>query len=281
MPFSIERPVNELYVWDFTIWADSAKMEDVRGWLKNIAKKWVFQLEKGEETERLHFQCRASLMVKTSWPEAPDYFDGKATFTSGNGRKGFSYVMKEETRVGGPWADTDASEYVPRRFRDANLRGWQKRCYEKLMTQNDRDVMWVCDPAGGVGKSFFGVWLKIHERAITISSSLSTAQQMGGALIKQMRVPDRRYIVVVDLPRALHFNKGKFAEVVTAIEEWKSGIIQDGRNSFKEFFGEPPIIIVFYNRLPAGTSFDELMTPGRAVFWGDFSDEESLEALAL
>lgn len=273
--FSIKKADNPCAVWDLTLWnPDLVQKDEMVQWLEQNAKKWVFQLERGEESGKLHYQGRFSLEKKDRWPSGvPKHWVGNMAPTSKNGsEKLWTYVMKEETRVDGPWMDCEKPTYVPQRLRNATLRGWQKRLFEELEKQDDRDIILVHDPVGGTGKTFALMYALVHKGAVYVPSTCDTVQQMAGALLCKMRRPDVRYPVIVDVPRATCLNPAKFAQVFAAVETWKAGYITDGRHHYREFLCEPPRMVVFYNRLPKGIKWDDLLSLNRIKFWSDFND---------
>lgn len=53
-------------------------------------------------------------------------------------------------------------------YKDAKLRGWQKVVLKKLDKQNNRQVTWVFDPVGGLGKTWFAGYLQVYLNAFVI-----------------------------------------------------------------------------------------------------------------
>lgn len=79
-------------------------------WLPTVSDKWVFQLERGKETKRLHYQIyvetkeRCTLNQLKSWSDVtcPGIYWG---FCSSKGSEALKqYCQKSDTRVKGPWA---------------------------------------------------------------------------------------------------------------------------------------------------------------------------------
>ena len=126
----------QIWVWEFRANLDDYPNED---WLiqklHKYAKKFVFQLEKGEESGYMHWQGRMSLwkqkrkselmkLMKGSDFPVPNYLE--PTTTEEHKKEAF-YVMKEDTRVRGPWTEKDLPAYVPRQYRNLVLWPWQKK----------------------------------------------------------------------------------------------------------------------------------------------------------
>lgn len=126
-------------VWDFT-WnfsGDERELNDFDFWLKldkdkidlflqEHCKKWAFQLERGKKTGRYHFQGRFSLKEKTRLSGLVKLLPG-AHFskTSNENRTNTFYVEKTDTRVDGPWKDTDKKKPLQN-----NFQGFWKRIYD-------------------------------------------------------------------------------------------------------------------------------------------------------
>ena len=126
--------------YDFTIYEnhnewklDTAKLIiELRQW----AKKWAFQIEKCPTTDRLHIQGRCHLFSKKRDSEIASQCTFKAhwTPTSAGVHEGqnFNYVLKADSRIEGPWIDTEYEEppVLTRQlvtFSEHEKRPWQKQ----------------------------------------------------------------------------------------------------------------------------------------------------------
>jgi len=49
-------------------------------------------------------------------------------------------------------------------FRNAELNEYQLEWWKRLQAQDDRRILWICndDPKGGIGKNWFGKWLRVN-----------------------------------------------------------------------------------------------------------------------
>ena len=102
-----------------------ASVEEMRETMMLYGKKWIFQLERGEDSETLHYQGFIQLKERArprSWASSlnAQYHGISARPSSTNGRDALkNYVMKEDTRVDGPWCDPSMTVYtgedLPRR----------------------------------------------------------------------------------------------------------------------------------------------------------------------
>lgn len=234
---------NAVYFWDFTCWVDKGwTVEKVMGHCKEIAKQWVFQLERAPTTGKLHYQGRVNLKVKVRnlfWE------DGHASVTSTEGSKSFNYVMKEETRVDGPWKDKDTPMFKQSRIDGITLRPWQKRIENETGIQKDRVVDIIFDPEGGIGKSTLVAFLCYYKkwRRIPMLSGMGAKD-----LMQLVMCMPKCGAYCVDMPRAL--NQAKQIEFFEAIEMIKDGYAFDTRYEFNDEWFECPRIFLFMNIIP-------------------------------
>jgi len=143
------QKMSQVAVYDFTISAVKEEALAVMCELNKIAKKWVFQFERSERGYE-HFQGRLSLIKKKRINELIKLCDSEETpllnkahfsITSSNGvDTGDFYCMKLDTRVAGPWKNTDQSvkdavdpPYIPRQVREiTHLYPWQQSVRNQL-----------------------------------------------------------------------------------------------------------------------------------------------------
>ena len=95
---------NAICVYDFTASKDKTDFEVLKNLLITHCKKWVFQLEKGEETGYEHYQGRFSLKIKKRLNECIKLFGGlpwKLSATSSENSDNDFYVTKEDARIVG------------------------------------------------------------------------------------------------------------------------------------------------------------------------------------
>lgn len=228
--------------------------------MAKYAKKWVVQLEKGEQTGYEHWQGRLSLIKKKRKSEliALCNQDGNVlpnflaeTISKEHQRAAF-YCMKQDTRIDGAWSDVDyakANVYVPRQFRGLTLYPWQKTVIDSGNVFCDRTVDCIVDTSGCNGKSTVarlcmlngkGIKLPCHNDGIKL---IQAACNMLTA--RELRDPSH---IFVDMPRAM--GKDRLLGLYTAIEEIKGGYVYDERNHYKEWWYDSPRIWVFTNQIP-------------------------------
>ena len=140
-------------MYDFTIYENhnawkldtNCLIRELRQW----AKKWAFQLEKCPRTDRLHLQGRLSLIKKLRLQELISRCTFKANWspTSAETHEGqnFSYVMKADSRLEGPWIDTEYQEppVLTRQlvaFETKTKYPWQEQIENWCTEEDDRSI---------------------------------------------------------------------------------------------------------------------------------------------
>lgn len=221
-------------------------INDVKQSFNTYCNNWVFQLECPCDSENYHFQCRLNLKDRTRTSQLSKYLeieytiDGVPSFyrisvspTNKNPRTRFSYVMKDNTRVDGPWSDRPI--YMGEDLIN-DLFPYQKFIYEDLTNPDNwdsRSIYNVYDPDGAHGKSSIVKRLAFDKpEEVGFISTCSSAAQLTSSIVKSG--PKRLYIV--DLPRVgmswLEYNESgygtrkyspKWAEIVMVLETLKNG----------------------------------------------------------
>lgn len=239
---------NACCVYDFTLFDDIGTME-VRQSLKDLCKKYCFQLEKGAESGTLHYQGRFSLKIKKRQTELIKLLNDKnwkkfhISVTSNENKGNNFYVSKEETRVDGPFTDEN-DIYIPRDIRQINeLRPWQNSLRSMLKEYDERTVDIVFDKNGNIGKSTLVRYMMLYDDAELLpfcndyKDIMRMAYDIG---------PKKTYLI--DMPRAI--NKEKLFQFFSGIETLKSGYCYDDRYKFTRRLFDRPRICVFTNVEP-------------------------------
>jgi len=239
--------------------------------LQTLAKHWVFQHEKGEETGYEHWQIRLSLHKKQrfssfsreSMPQIPGCWsvstlgihDSVVTNTGNQ----FNYVMKDQTRVAGPWTDKDPELRPPpvmtkqlENFLQLDPYDWQKDMFDAIQTYDERQLMYVYDPHYNSGKSIFSEWLEFKGLAEEIPPFTLMEDIMQFVMCQH---PSAAY--VFDMPAAM--KKDKVAQLYSGLEMLKNGFLYDKRYNGKKRRINRPQVLVFANNLPQL----DLMAPDR------------------
>lgn len=260
-----------LQVWEFRVSAEMFESTDhVRKLLKSIAKRWVFQLEKGEKDGYLHYQGRMSL-IKRARANAVRTLFGHSVWISPTVRceaekdsdnctgEAF-YQTKAQTRVEGPWLSTDPPPPVltqqMQMFLSWDMRPWQKELRAKTSDFDLRSIDLVYDPIGGIGKSLFAEYMEYSGTAEEIP-----AMRMMDDIFQWVATRPIKPLYIVDMPRGL--KKDKLGDFYSGLEVIKNGVAFDKRYTAKKIRFDRPRIIVFTNTLP---NFD-LMSKDRWRVW--------------
>lgn len=231
-------------------------VETVKAALRETSKKWCFQLERGEGG-RLHFQGRLSLKVKKrSGAEIARVFQPLLqnrppwhfSLTSTACHEDDFYASKSDTRVSGPWRDTDPEPvFFPATHRDITLLPHQEEFF-RIIDTSDRQVNVWYDHGHG-GKSKIVQWAEYHNEGYEIPVFGSAKELLAAtcSLLSQRkeRNPKRLFI---DIPCGTR--KDEMRDMFLAVEKIKSGKAVDLRHRYQEWRYEPPQIWVFCNTLP-------------------------------
>lgn len=225
--------------------------------LKLYAKRWAFQLERGEQSGRLHFQGRVDWKEKyrtTNAPKGEFHFHFSIEHDAAASE---FYAMKDETRVEGPWTDKEAKIYIPLKFRgELELRGWQQVLVNKVRghyeDRDDRHMICVVEPQGNVGKSWVSKYLKFKMNAKIIPPTARDGQDVVRCAMNQVN-PGFRGIFVVDAPRSM--SDKHWYSLAQGLETIKGGMLYDDRYKYTEVVIEPPVVVLMANRLPPGDIF--------------------------
>lgn len=246
------KQVNACYVYDITIPVNEEEWEEAKDEVTNkfneIAKKWCFQLEKGEEDGYVHFQCRISLKTKLRLPQVIKLLKdigGHISVTNNKSKNDDFYVMKAKTRIAGAWSDRDPE--IPEHLKDTpEWYNWQLKVLEIIKKNpHPRKVYVIVDLDGNKGKSFLMLWLMVRGKMNVIPAFenfkdsmrwVCTAKQNGNAYC-------------IDIPRAL--DKKKMKEMYGAVEAIKTGYVFDERYTPKSRLFPTPHVFVMTNEEPA------------------------------
>lgn len=241
---------NSCCVYDFTSFdVETIDVRKLRGTLKVLTKKYTFQIEKGNETDKLHYQGRFSLKEKKRMETVIKKLRGfgwskfNLSITSKANRDNDFYVCKEDTRLDGPFTDEN-DVFVPLHVEEmTTLLKWQQSLKDYLDLYDKRSIHVVYDPKGNIGKSSFVAYMCILHKArkIPLVNDYKDLMRMAYDV-------GQSNIYLVDMPRAM--NKEKLFQFYSAVEELKSGYCFDDRYNFKERWSNRPNIAIFTNSQP-------------------------------
>ena len=246
----------QLKRFDVTIPRDKYETwEDLHKKLIGWCSHFSFQLEKGD-TGYEHWQCRVQLIHKKTCPamitNVIPAITGHWSVTSNGvhpGPKQFAYVMKEDTRIDGPWDDTSLIQEKPpltrqlRKFMDHDFYPWQKTAYDLVQEEDDRWIHLIYDQVGNVGKSILLEFMEYQGVAFEMPPMRHLEDIMEFA---HSFPPQKAYII--DMPRGM--KKDKLADFYAGLESIKNGVTYDKRYVGKKRRMDRPQVMVFTNTLP-------------------------------
>mgnify|MGYP000490907857 CR=1 FL=1 len=219
------------------------------GFPKAVSKmKFIFQLERGEKTNRLHYQGQVKLDTKMrlqQFKAAVAHLIPNAhltpTSTDGSTNAEF-YAMKAETKVEGPWADKD---YIFPDYSDiAPPSGWQITARDLLLAPPlKRFIYWIWEDTGCTGKSDFTTWMELNHSCMGLGLSLAPDN-----FYAVSEFPRRCYIF--DIPRTLP-KRFDWAEVYMSLEKIKDrNFLSTKYKPKKVLLPVIPHVVVFSNQAP-------------------------------
>ncbi|QMW68797.1 replication-associated protein [Crucivirus-312] len=260
----------QVYRYDFTSYFDD--IEECKKFLRTHCSKWTFQQEKCPSTGKLHLQGRVSLKTKKTLKSAALLFkalnNAHISKTSKNCTDD-AYVMKNESRVAGPWKHDDKPPpYIPIQLRITEFLPWQKAVIEQLL--NFRKINMVLDKKGNIGKTTLVGNLCCQNKARQIPFCNDFKD-----IMRMMMCMEEDHgscpLVFIDLPRAI--KKDHLYQMYSGIEVIKGGYLFDDRYHLKFKYIDSPNIWVFTNVEPEWS----FMSSDRWIVWEVNKDFELVQ----
>lgn len=238
-------------VWDFTFSHEQLPDRyEFQKLLPSLFKKWTYQLERSE-TGYVHYQGRGSLWKKKREHECIKLCKQvhKAfhiSRTSNPGMGDVFYVMKEDTRIEGPWSDKDVCVYIPKQYRDIDPYPWQSEVMMSGLQFNSRIVNLVYNPVGCEGKTTVAALCALLHRGVMIPP-INDAEKLMATVCDILTSKEEREPgpVFIDLPR--YMDKSKLHGIISSIEQIKNGFSYDLRYKYKEWWFDSPPVWCFTN----------------------------------
>ncbi len=230
------------------------KIKSIREWFAGIAKKYVFQIEKGD-SGYIHLQGRISLIKKRRKPELLNIFRNttskiapmflEPTVKEEHKKLAF-YVLKEDTRIAGPFADTDEVKVLTKQlsiFQGYTLRPYQQSIIEKSQEFCMRTIDLIYDTTGNCGKSMLSEYMEY----LGLSEEVPPFRLMDDIFQWVCTRPIKKSYIV-DMPRGM--KKDRLGDFYSGIEVIKNGVAYDKRYHATKIRFDRPRIFVFTNTLP-------------------------------
>lgn len=246
----------QLRRWAFTSF-ETEKISELKDILREVSKRWIFQIEKCPTTGKEHLQGRVSFKTPKRLKEASEALMKCHVSPEVDEKSSTFYCMKPD-RLAGPWSDKDKEKYIQKRFRNPKLLKWQEEAIAKMKhdmeSGDDRTINIVVDPVGNHGKSFLMGYMHSHMGALVVPASCTSAEDMIQCVAD--RTEDGwEGCILVDLPRAT--STRHWFLLAQGIETIKNGFLYDKRYCFKETVIEPPAILVCCNADPPDGLFSQ------------------------
>lgn len=235
---------------------------------------YIYQLERGEEEDRLHYQGYLRLKEKQYCKRlakdmqvlcqgihvTPCSLPGEAALRT--------YCMKEDTKVDGPWTFKplppkpfiSISDYDPSakcRMVAENPRPFQVSLTEKCAGDpDDRTIVWVADAEGNSGKSQWATYMRIKHHAYEIS--FGTARDLMHMITDDIEACNGfRKTYIISLPRTKPKDQA-MADILSTIEQVKDGKFKSTKYKGKNYEGPNPHVVILSNYAPTSEEFGGL-----------------------
>lgn len=212
--------------------------------------KYMLQLEKGNEGTE-HYQGVIYLENPVCFDTVKQLCDKIHWEKTKSLKFAIDYCSKSESRIAGPWALNCASTLKP----IPPLKGWQLEAL--AMTEKEpsiRDIYWLFEYDGNVGKSHFATWMSRNRNSITVSGNMTNIAHI---LSKEKKFPET---IIIDIPRS---NDGLHISY-ELIEKLKCGTLCSGKYDGRVIDFDTPHIIIFANVEP---DYSKLSDDRWKVFW--------------
>lgn len=266
-------------VWEFRCNQDYFTLDDLKTFLSFNCKRYCFQLEQGD-SGYIHWQGRLSLikkrtkdaLMKLITEQRYKVFNYLEPTTNKEHQKTAFYSMKIDTRLEGPYMDTDPKPenvYIPIQYRDIKLYPWQQQILDDAKKKDFRTINMIYDKRGNRGKSTLASIAELLHNAIDMPP-LNDFKELIALLCnicmdKELRNPS---LVFIDMPRAMR--KDQLFGMYSAIEQIKKGKLYDIRYHYKQWWIDSPSVWVFSNIEPDM----ELLSADRWKIWNITDDHK-------
>lgn len=271
---------NPITSFDFTLFSDSESKIDRKSeltkWLTLNCEHWVFQLEEGKTTHKRHYQgrfrlksrLRPSQLAKKAKTEIDKTIHVSPTTNGVHSDNNFNYVMKEDTRVDGPWADIELGianqleEAKPDDVKEVTDHPypWQQAVEQMINDYKmDKYIHFIIDPIGGNGKTSFRKTMMWKKQAMVVPI-LEECSKISGFVCSYKQAATRK-CYIIDVARTM--SPKNLTNLITAIENIKGGEVYDWRLKAKYIMFTPPMVIITCNWVFP----DNKLTKNRCIKW--------------
>lgn len=250
LPTHTHEKMSQIFRYTFTWHAELADREKLQNVLEVYCTKFIYQLEKGKESGRLHFQGRCTLKDKTrlvtlakKWqPELPGIHLSPEVDEQGSTR----YSGKCETRIEGPWAFPREIAHPPKKYLTYDqLWDWQRRIVDlvKQPCEENRYIRWFYDDKGCSGKSVLTDYITKYHGAEDFS--WNDTRHILYAVVEAGPKP----CYIFDMTRSKPKESG-LDDIFSALESIKNGRVRSSMYKNQKMEMAPPHVLVFANFAP-------------------------------
>ena len=251
--------VNQVYHHCVRFDAAGGTAAQVERAFKALSDHYIFQLERGENTGREHYQCYLHTKSKQRPAELASALRGLLEYegslhcspASNNGKQQLKhYCMKEDTKVDGPWMDRPAP---PPEYDGSDVQcieddpwPWQQFIMDELKKPPvSRTINCVVDPKGCMGKSTLQKYL--DWKGLSIQIPIGTAAQLKTYVCNRGPGPN---CYMINFNRCMG-KENTYRDVLTVVEDIKVGWViptmYGGGNSLRI---NVPHVWIFCNEAP-------------------------------
>jgi len=246
-----KEQLSALVGYDVTIPEGETTSDELGLQLNKWCKNWAFQLERGD-TGYVHWQVRLKLYKprRKNVAQKETKIPGIWSMTSKDthSHKSFTYVLKEEGRIKGPF---DNRTWIPpqrvtrqlKKFRGFTPHAWQDELRERLKQVDDRSIVYILNATGNQGKTILIEDL-CQKRLAKRIPPLQNAKDIMQMVFCYPEIG----IYLVDMPRAMQGRR--LTEFYEAIETIKGGWCYDTRYKGVDRWFDRPQICIFANSPP-------------------------------
>lgn len=236
---------NQLVKWFFTY--NHYKKEDIEiieTKFKEICDKYVFQEEIGDKNGIPHLQGSIVLKKKMRWTEF-DLMPQIHWEKTKNEDSADNYCAKARTRAGKVYTNFAIPEEVEKLDTITELRPWQKELIKKFaLPATSREVTWVYDKVGNVGKSAFCIYLYDTMKSVLFIDGVKKADLINGIVEYRGKI-GHNTIVLLDIPR-----HARNHVCYSAIESIKNGLVFNTKYETSARRFNSPHVLIFANEPP-------------------------------
>lgn len=283
--------------WDITIYKFSTENIELVDHQKigfaliELCNKLAFQLEETKEKHQ-HYQIRCNTIKPTVKNKIIKFLFEKLNLNSetekqiiqsvkptAEATKNFNYVMKEESRINGPWTDSDFDQYKEKeKYIPSHVKGfnadrmpWHDELikiyeeFDKMRKQKDKIIKdkdfrikyyqmarccnIILDFEGGKGKTTISSIIKHYYNGI-ILPIINDCKELTQAICNELKDNNIREPgpILLDLPRSME--KKLLKGIYGGLENVMTCSVKDTRHHLASWDFECPQIWVFTNELP-------------------------------